>query len=564
MDIIDIYTNFRQIWPTQAQVDPQRFLEYYIAQPLDDRSLHSNLENFGITSQSLRVQLVKGLIELKKFAFSLFYPQEISIPQEYKEEAFFVDELLYVVNEKDSERKLNRLAQLILTAKDLEKKNKNLFDPTHNEFRPDLFFLSSLFLETIKLHKATSFDQKSGKTIVAKKDFLEHVKYLRSTLKDPSLDIAIKMIEDNQVDFLDYKWIREKKISEVINKALEAKGLYFCMSTEGKEFMGVIFQTGAFEKEIGSIKVPVKRVLSLTGNPIGEAFAKSHMIVLPLESIGSESSNKRIFSGIIFNVLASKDQTIDLKKDPNLIYPWIMCNELSRCEDSELEEKYIEHVLAEELNHTHSQRFAEIIASGTLNVNNYFAEAANRILKPNSELSDIYKRIKNTFKECEKINKVGKAIFEFEGQLTAIETSPYTLRSFFENFSDILVSPDRDEACSEDRIYDMSRIFLAKFLTEEALPNGKQISQNVDWDKLLELSINGALKDITRSGAKAYGLNQIREAWVSYLNSEINTREKFHQYVDSKKLANIAGAIHRKLFLSIEEKERIMQKVETK
>jgi len=563
MDILDHFSRLSSLAP--KGVDINRIVHLAFTNTAKDsrlkKELHSVLKAACLdTSNKRRGQLVNLIVDFRKKLNRTFVTNSENklAPKFYKEIPLLGDmDKLFNTDDDDKNKKIQLLMKLVNKARELAQENKDSFYPGSPGYRPEVLFYATLL--QLNMSHADDFIRDGDKVLIPRKKMIAYLNNLDSLFNSPKIKDALNKLESSSEEMIDQAWLVQERIASDLNKVLEDAGIFACISTEGQEYYGVICKEGSFTRKVGSLDIPVNNVVSLKGNMIGEAYAREGRVVLPLLKHHSEVETKKRFSGIVFQEIGLGE--FDFNARPDLMLLWVFTNELSRVDsEKELQDKYIEHVLSEELSHAYSQAYTQrMVDSKTINTSAINQELVNQVLKKDTEMGQLYADLMQKFPSLVKQKEIATGFFEFEGQLDGLTNSPYTLRYLYESFGDVLFPfSDGMSDFKEELQYDISRVLMAKFLTEEFIPNGKNISKEVNWDKLFERSVTGELKSITsgKGASNDFGLLKIRKAWLDFFNAEINTREKFHSFVDGKSLSQAASRVKERFYLTIDEREK--------
>lgn len=334
------------------------------------------------------------------------------------------------------------------------------------------------------------------------------------------------------------------------------------------------------DRNIDDLNFRIKRLFTLEGN-FGEGIVKGNEIFLPVERFLDHEifyENWKLW----YEELKKGSTWPSISENPHVFLHWI--NMLSFGRDDLLPSisNKEEDTLAEEISHEMTDRYCEAkLISETIGS----ADLPNKLPDKNAT-GDGIKFLKAVLKDTtikEKLDtkqttsidsadEYSHAMFEVEAKLQAFQRTPTPFITFADATRGIItIQPpnmwktDSNDIPEEDERYATARVLLSKVLTEELLPNGAEISTQVDWDALesYDFKDEGSTEAFQEKWSSylreesndTTGIMLLRKAWFEFFQKEISTEEKFDNFVNSRRLQDAAKRAHDKLFLSQAERD---------
>ena len=338
-------------------------------------------------------------------------------------------------------------------------------------------------------------------------------------------------------------------ISPVVNKLLLQLGLFTSMGSYNQPYTGKIIDSMRRVHHDGTLAIPVDFLFSTNGGTLAEAYSRHSKVYIPIESLISE---EQLFeeSGAWYKDFTSQKRP-SFMEHPSLLGDWIRANIFADYKNkrSEYREAYIQHLLAEELQHARSMAFAEVSMkqNGVSNNNlDGFLNISLALLKPESELNPL-------LQDCSLIYdhrvELGAAVFELEAKLQAINTSPFTLLTLLESMPSFSSGQNRIDG--EREYYDASRLLMLRYLTPEIFPEAKAFVESIDWTVLLKASVNGGVNSLP----EAFG--ELQKLWLGYFEKSFGSMGTVSSNtVELQKIKSAALAAYEKHFLTASDRDQ--------
>lgn len=117
------------------------------------------------------------------------------------------------------------------------------------------------------------------------------------------------------------------------------------------------------------------------------------------------------------------------------------------------------------------------------------------------------------------------------------------------------------------------KVLITRLLTENLIPNGKRISEAVDWEALskidfMQISSSADFdyrwKQYQATKTDPTGLWQLRAAWYQYMNDNLNNFQKVDKFVRNQTLKKAADQILDKEFVANSQKQWVFDQIKAK
>ncbi len=207
-------------------------------------------------------------------------------------------------------------------------------------------------------------------------------------------------------------------------------------------------------------------------------------------------------------------------------------------------------------------------------------EAMPMLFKDDSQLLRIYRELTKEY-PTDDITKLDNSqaswvvndFLNLEAKLRVLADDNYDSRSVFADaISSIVMHPIAEEGPNVRQIDNrhpkyVTETLMVKLLTEELIPNGQELSAQVNWQKLCRSNFHPQSPDSFNARWRQYianpalvedpeGLLQLRAAWYKFFDNELGRFDKFDIFMQSKRLQKAAAKILDREYISYRNRGR--------
>lgn len=431
------------------------------------------------------------------------------------------------------------------------KENSNIINPDSTDFEIAAWYFFVYLEASHQLTEAAKVED--GIQYVK----LGAVKQYFATLADSLGEEWVKVdqyfadLVGNDSDYIEFEQI-QNDLGVEQNLALQGKGIFIAPGTDGYPYEGKIIKELSKERMTSNgIKIPVNYTYGLNPGQLGAGYCDHNRIFISIDALIQADSIVNLSQTWFDDFEKSGKNKPKFAKVPMLLGHWLSAmsfgatGSLTHDESRSLFE---EHVLAEELAHAETSAYAEIKLKREAGEN--YGAAADRhlpylaysMMRPDSYIFQSFdEQLKD--QDCHIRKEVSKAVWEIQANLQSIITGPLPLLNLQEYLGGVAIalgmdSPDREA-------YDTAKITIAKLLTEELIPGGKELTDRVDWRGLVEqrkVDSNGELKPI-------------RDAWCQFFDDNFGTIQLARDPANLQKIRDAANAVLVREFYTDSERE---------
>ncbi|MDA0772666.1 MAG: hypothetical protein O3C63_06950 [Cyanobacteria bacterium] len=434
------------------------------------------------------------------------------------------------------------------------KENPNIINPDSGDFEIAAWYFF-VYLEAS--HKLINAAQVQDGIQYVK---LGAIKQYFATLADSLGEEWVKFdqyfadLAGNDNDYIKFEQI-QNDLGVEQNLALQSKGIFIAPGTDGYPYEGKIIKELSKERITNNgVKIPVKYTYGFNAGQLGAGYCDHNQTFISIDALIQADSIVNLSQTWFDDFERNGKNKPKFAKVPMLLAHWLSAMSFGATGSlthNESRSLFEEHVLAEELAHAETSAYAEIKLKRA--TGEHYGTAADRhlpylaysMMRPDSYIFQSFdEQLKD--QDCHIRKEVSKAVWEIQANLQSIINGPLPLLNLQEYLGGVAIAIGMDS--SDREAYDTAKITIAKLLTEELIPDGKNLTDKVDWRGLVQ----------QRKVDSNRELKPIRDAWCQFFDDNFGTIQLARDPANLQKIRDAANAVLVREFYTDSEREGLV------